>query len=183
MLRKALLLIVVGAVGLTAFAATSLAVGGPGRPGLPTNLPAARLPVANLSEQASVEINNLIGAEQVRRWGITPDSYRSARRLPQTSAGAAYLIPGTDGACIVVGLLASGCGDPRAGRVMAVVASQSPSDPFVGVGVTTDAVQEVVVGLTGAEGKVVAVHGGVFTVSVPRPADLATGPTVEITEG
>jgi hypothetical protein len=128
-----------------AFGVTSYALGSGQGPQLRANLPARQLPVVSLPASLRVAINNAIGRFGVDRYGITPDSYAQVRRVAGTSAGVLYLIPGSNGACLVLGTAAASCGDPGAsGEPMLALLVQAPSiDVLVGGGITSDSIRQV----------------------------------------
>jgi hypothetical protein len=129
----------------SSFAIASYAVGLASEgPQLRSNLPAAALPTISLDEATSVQLNDVIGAEGVVRFGITPDSYAEVRRLANTSVGIFYLVPGTRGACIVT-LSGASCGDPGSPDVpmLALAEATAKGDALVGEGIATAATERV----------------------------------------
>jgi hypothetical protein len=129
----------------SAFGVTTYALGSGQGPHLRGNLPARQLPAISLPASLQVSLNNTIGRVGVDRYGITADSYTQVRRLAGTPAGVLYLIPGSNGACLVFGTAGASCGDPGAsGESMLYLLFQAPStDVVVGGGITTDAIRQV----------------------------------------
>jgi hypothetical protein len=124
----------------SSFAVASYALGpsSEGPPQLRRNLPAAALPTTPLHEATVVGLGNLLRAGGADRFGITPDSYAGARRLASTDVGTFYLVPGSDGACIVTSSAAS-CGDPGSpgDPILALAKATAAGDELVGVGIAT----------------------------------------------
>jgi hypothetical protein len=144
MLRKLFLGLSALVAAACAFGVTTYALGSGQGPHLRANLPARQLSAISLPASLQVSLNNTIGRVGVERYGITADSYAQVRRIAGTSAGVLYLIPGSSGACLVVGAAAS-CGDPGASdEPMLDLLVQAPSsNVLVGGGITTDAIRQV----------------------------------------
>lgn len=152
-----------------------------GSPSLPQALPASQLPPVGLSNATAVEINDLIGPEAIDRFGITSDSFSQARDLADTSIGTFYLIPGSDGACVVVSS-AVACGTPGVGNenVLALAQTSPNGDALIGAGIATATTSHV--DLEHADGTIVAtlpVTHGVFllnrSITAAHPLDLRFG--------
>jgi hypothetical protein len=144
-------------------------------PQLRPNLPAAALPTISLDQAARVQLNNAIGAPNLARFGITPDSYAAVRRLANTSVGTFYLVPGARGACIVTQSAAS-CGDPGAPDqpMLALARAPAADDPLVGVGIATAATERVTMP-TGSGVARLPVSEGLFHIRVPASINPAAG--------
>jgi hypothetical protein len=171
MFRKLMIVGSVVVAAVAAFAATSHAIRANTKPRLRSNLPVANRPAVSLDHGTAITVNNVIGADNLSRFGITNSSYDQARVVARTSAGVAYLIPGSRGACLVFAVEAS-CGDPGApgvsGASMLALATVR-SGQLVGAGITTDA--KHVVTISSPHGLVAktAVSNGAFSVTGKAP--------------
>jgi hypothetical protein len=145
MLRKLFLGLSALVAAACAFGVTTYALGSGQGPHLRSNLPARQLPATSLPASLQVSLNNSIGRDGVEHFGITADSYTQVRRIADTPAGVLYLIPGSNGACLVFDGAAASCGDPGASaEPMLSLLIQAPStDLLVGGGVTSDAIHKV----------------------------------------
>jgi hypothetical protein len=152
---------------LVAALSTSYAIGGSKPPGLRSNLPAGGLQATQLLGDSRIAAANAIGDQSATDMGITDDSYSQVRVLSTTTLGSLLLIPGSDGACLVLGANSS-CGDPGAPgqRILALLVGDS-TNSYVGGGVAEHGVSRV--SMTHASGKkkseTVPVLRGVFGVS------------------
>jgi hypothetical protein len=167
----------------SSFAVASYAIGpaSEGPPKLRPNLPAAALPTISLDEATSVKLNNLIGAEGAVRFGITPDSYASARRLAVTSVGTFYLVPGSRGVCIVT-FSATACGDPGGpGKPSSLALWQlnESMDAVVGEGIATGSTEQITISLGSAV--TTRVSAGQFHIRQPVAFDAASA-TISLTK-
>lgn len=145
------------------------------RPALRPHLAAAALPTLSLDEATSVELNRVIGARGVDRFGITPDSYAGVRVLGKTSVGTFYLVPGTHGACIVT-LSAASCGDPGSpgDPALALATVAGPGDLLVGVGIARTGIQRVAMPV-GSGVTSLPVSAGLFHIREHASTGLAAG--------
>jgi hypothetical protein len=134
------------AVATAAFGGTSAALSQDRAPGIPSNVPAGKLPASALSEETAVSINNLIGAPLAERAGISAASFERVRMLGTTRLGHLYLIPGTSGACLVIQDIAAACGDPTAKGVhsLSLLVKTSATGGTVGGGIVADHVRRLV---------------------------------------
>ena len=156
MLKRILVLAAAAATGIAAFIGTSLA-STPGGDVSPT-LPAAALPRATLTSDVLAAIETLIPSDIANRYGITSDSYGNTRNLADTAAGRLYVLPGSNGLCIVL-LPAASCGDPVTEHVVAVFLPNS-AGYWVGGGVLSAGVHQVSVSTKAGNASAPMVLGG-----------------------
>jgi hypothetical protein len=106
-------------------------------------------PAKPISTDVQVALQNLIGPEAAREFGISDQSYADARVLAQTAAGPLYVIPGMNGICVALiqsHLPAAACGDLSARNPIIAVLVPDPSDTvLVGGGVTASARVQAIV--------------------------------------
>lgn len=166
MKRKATFAILTLALMGAAYGVTNYALGSQTPPQLRSNLPARNLPVTPLPPDIAGETSSLAtSAGMDARYGITPDSYAQARRVATTSLGPLYLIPGTNGACLVFASSMS-CGDPGAANepMLALVALNPATGDAVGGGVTSATITSVTVVSDRGRSLTVGAIDGVFAI-------------------
>lgn len=162
MLRKLAMFVSATTVGMLAFVAVSGATDR--SPEFPKGLAVADLPIAPISGSELADIANLIDADAKAAIGISPESYSKARRLAETAAGPLYVLPGTDGVCVVL-LPAAACGPVSDGAQPVSVFVPAPGGShLVGGGVHPPGTTARIVQADGAELSPTAIPGG-FIVS------------------
>ena len=119
-----------------------------------------------VSDSVRASIASLIGVDAAQQFGISSDSYTQIRQLATTSAGAIYVVPGTNGLCVAL-LPAVSCGRPghNADASVAVFVPDPSGNFLVGGGVTAASAGHVSLhARNGATADATAVDGG-FTLS------------------
>jgi hypothetical protein len=159
-MRKLFLSLSLVATGVATFAIMSHASSRP--PDLPGAWPAHALPTSSLPDSTRLVVQNLIGSQGAADYGITSDSYSSVRILAHTAAGAIYIVPGTNGACMVL-LPVVGCGHPGSDTTNLSVFAPDPSRRYyVGGGIFDRAGRTATLhsGVDGRTGATQSVPGG-----------------------
>jgi len=150
-----------------AFGAASRAIGSAVDVGLRPNLPAAALPTVQLTTAQQTALSDAIGPQQAARFGIATASFSQTREVLNTSLGYLYLVPGANGACLVLTNVSS-CGDPgTAGEPILALAVSRDSSDFIGGGIAAVGVGSINVTGTHGATSTVSVRRGVFGVDAP----------------
>lgn len=165
-----MLALMLGALALsaTAYALQKKPSSQADHPELQTNLPAAALPTETLPAPARAAFEKIISPAATEHFGITPASFTNVRRLT-TLAGPLFIIPGEEGACLLLDY-AVACGNPgTSGQpILAVLVKPSSRKMLVGGGIATTSVTSVLIQTQRGHSARVIADDGTFLIS---PAD------------
>jgi len=125
------------AISVAAFGGATWATASSGSADLPQSLPASQLARTPIPDSERVAINNLIPLDEASRYGIVPSSFDNARLLAATELGPLIILPGTNGACLILSST-SACTGKLDGRptVLALLVPNAAGF-MVGGGLTT----------------------------------------------
>lgn len=171
--RRAALGTVVLALGTfsTAFGLTTYAWGIDDAPGFSRTLPVAALAPVAVPGDVKVRLNNAIGPF-LSAMGITTDSYTQVRLLTGTGNDSIYVVPGSNGVCLVI-QDSSACGRPGSadGPYIALFASDSDGNAFGG-GISVATTDHITVTF-GEESVRLPVREGTFILSSAAALKMA----------
>jgi hypothetical protein len=127
--------------------------------GLAEQLPISASPPLALTQPERIKLDDLIGSSRgASKVGITEDSFNAVRSFPVGVQEQMYVIPGTKGACLVLGNGAT-CGSLTASHQIGLIRVDPSTGAATAAGITDDSVRKITENIDGTTATVQVTQG------------------------